>query len=276
MRGEIVILLTSVVAGVLGTGIGGVLGAAAKDKSRKSVGGMLAFAGGVMLGVTAFEMLPDAVKECLALGTEFLSALAVAGAVFLGVFIAFAFKFAIEKIEEKRKNMPLDNRKPQRTGFSNADVEVFAKKTNSGLKRAGIITFFAIAFHNIPEGMAIGASGASSLATGVMVAIVIALHNLPEGMAISAPLVSGGVKPYRAILLSICAGCATLLGAVVGVFVGGLDEIASGVCVAIASGAMIYVSCFDLLPVATKLDEEFPSVPFVFGGAVAMIFSLLF
>lgn len=61
---------------------------------------------------------------------------------------------------------------------------------------AGLVMAFAIALHNFPEGMVIGASYANDEATGgvggLAAAIAIGLHNIPEGMAVSVPLAAGG------------------------------------------------------------------------------------
>lgn len=270
MNGKILMLILSALAGVLGTGIGGVIGASIQDKSTETVGKTLMFAAGIMLGVVAFEMMPEAVKNCEISGNELLGVAVAMASLFAGTTMAFLLNFAVEKAGAIQQNNGLEHQKQ-------AQVEVLATRTKTSLKKAGIITFLAIAFHNVPEGMAIGASGASNVAVGIVVAVVIALHNLPEGMAISAPLVSGGVKPARAVLLSLLAGGATLLGALIGVFVGGANLVADGVCVALASGAMLYVSIFELMPVATKLQNgNFSGKSIFLGLVVAMIFSLLF
>ena len=53
---------------------------------------------------------------------------------------------------------------------------------------AGIVMACAIALHNVPEGMTIGASFVASdnllLGTGMIMAVLIGLHNIPEGMAV--------------------------------------------------------------------------------------------
>ena len=60
---------------------------------------------------------------------------------------------------------------------------------------AGVVMACAIALHNIPEGMTIGASFAVSdnlmWGTGMIMAVLIGLHNIPEGMAVAVPLISG-------------------------------------------------------------------------------------
>ena len=64
-----------------------------------------------------------------------------------------------------------------------------------GLFLAGVVMAAAIALHNLPEGMVIGASYAADLAEagqdGRMMALVIGLHNIPEGMAVAVPLAAG-------------------------------------------------------------------------------------
>lgn len=72
------------------------------------------------------------------------------------------------------------------------------KKDKSNLFVAGLVMMFAIALHNLPEGMVIGASYAATenltanlfSGSGFIMAIVIGLHNIPEGMSVSVPLIS--------------------------------------------------------------------------------------
>ena len=61
---------------------------------------------------------------------------------------------------------------------------------------AGAVTAAAIAAHNLPEGMAIGAAFAGGTGgEGWLLTAVIAAHNIPEGMAVAAPLAAGGDVP---------------------------------------------------------------------------------
>lgn len=59
---QILILVLSLVAGIVGTGLGGIIGVLLKNKGNKVMGRVLSFAGGVMVGVVTFEMLPEAVE----------------------------------------------------------------------------------------------------------------------------------------------------------------------------------------------------------------------
>ena len=51
------IIILSLVAGVVGTGIGGILGVLLKSKGNKIMSRILSFAGGVMVGIVVFEMI---------------------------------------------------------------------------------------------------------------------------------------------------------------------------------------------------------------------------
>ena len=145
------------------------------------------------------------------------------------------------------------------------------------LLKAGVIMLLAIALHNLPEGMAIGATGASNTQTGILIAIIIAVHNIPEGMAISAPLASGGVKGWKTVLLTALAGAATVLGAVIGLAVGGISKLASGICMGLAGGAMLYVTFCEILPQSILMEEgRVPAVSMLVGIICSMIFVFAF
>ena len=268
------------IAGVIGTGIGGLLGTFAKDKGGRAVGGALFLAAGVMLGVVTCEMLPTAVENCVnGVKNHFgapLAVLCVLGVAGLSFFVDMLF----EKNKATSKNTALDSAKSINTAGGQSIERVIQAESLASvqrrLKKAGIVTLLAIAIHNVPEGMAIGASAASGIKTGVLVTIIIGVHNVPEGMAIAAPLVSGGVKPVFAILSSFLAGSTTLVGGIIGTFVGGAGALGAGIALAVSCGVMLFVACFELLPHATKLAGEFLVLPFSFGIAVAILLSVLF
>ncbi len=126
------------------------------------------------------------------------------------------------------------------------------KKSRRQLFLAGLVMAFAIALHNFPEGMVIGASYASDVVSGgigsLAIAIVIGLHNVPEGMSVAVPLAAGGMKKVRATLITAVTGAPTILGAIVGYLLGALSPVWLAVSLSFASGAMLYVVFGELLP----------------------------
>lgn len=245
----------SLAAGVVGTGLGGVLGAFLGGGSEKTVAAVSGFAAGVMIGLSAFEMIPSAFEELAETLPEYAVILAVIAALVVGALLVAVAGWIINLVESKKKPSPEKKNVTDATAASKA-----------GLMRAGIMTAAAIAVHNFPEGVAIGGAGGAELAGGITVAIMIALHNVPEGMAITAPLTGGGEKSWKSVLIAAGAGAATILGAAVGFVIQDASAWAGAVCMAAAAGSMLYVTAMSLLPETYELSHGKMPALAIFGG----------
>ena len=56
------LILTTFIAGVIGTGLGGLIGALLQKDSNRTVSLLLSFAGGVMLSVVCFDLVVEAIE----------------------------------------------------------------------------------------------------------------------------------------------------------------------------------------------------------------------
>ena len=119
----------------------------------------------------------------------------------------------------------------------------------------------AIAIHNLPEGVVIGAAAANS--TGIALhpselalAAVIGLHDIPEGMAVSLPLIAGGMSKKRAVMTAALSGFPTLIGGIIGFSLGTLSERWLALSLSFASGAMLYVVFGETLPEAFSAQHS--------------------
>ncbi|MEE1327475.1 MAG: ZIP family metal transporter, partial [Oscillospiraceae bacterium] len=56
------LLITTALAGIGGTGLGGIVGALLQKDSRRTVSLLLSFAGGVMLSVVCFDLVTEAIE----------------------------------------------------------------------------------------------------------------------------------------------------------------------------------------------------------------------
>ena len=134
----------------------------------------------------------------------------------------------------------------------------------------------AIALHNVPEGMTIGASYAMEDAvfgsSSLILAILIGLHNIPEGMAVSVPLISGGMKKYRAVLITAATGIPTILGALLGFWLGEIGPLGLTLSLGFASGAMLYVVFGEILPQSILMYHS--KAP-AFSAIIGMLAGLL-
>lgn len=252
-----IIVITSV-AGVVGTGFGGIVGAILKRDSNKIVSLLLSFAGGVMLAVVAFDLIPSAFFPEGA--SRSFSVWTVVSGVFLGYGIVYLLNAWIDKttnpevihVTEDHPKTADDLDELIHADHLNAH-KTNRKTTNLELFVAGIVMACTIALHNIPEGIVIGASYAadSSISisgAGFLIAVVIGLHNIPEGMAVVVPLLAGGMKKTKAILITAASGAPTIIGALLGYSLGLISPIMLSLALSFAGGAMLYVVFGELLP----------------------------
>ena len=269
------LILTTALAGVVGTGLGGLVGAILQKDSNRTVSLLLSFAGGVMLSVVCFDLVTEAVETNA--GVWF-----VVGAIALGVAITYFLNYLIDK--KTNPEVPhIDEDHPKTADdldeliHSDHLEQHYARKDGKlGLFVAGIVMASAIALHNVPEGMTIGASYASN--DGVMgsaalvLAVLIGLHNIPEGMAVSVPLISGGMKRWKAVLITACSGIPTILGALLGYVLGEIGPMGLTLSLGFASGAMLYVVFGEILPQSILMyHSKLPAFSTIVGILVGML-----
>lgn len=236
------IIILSALAGICGTGLGGVIIVVVGMRSAKTMCYMLSFAGGVMTSIVCFGLIPEAVD---------LSGIpmAMVGLV-IGVGVIMALNFVVDKIPgASGGNLQLHQ--------THAELyhEQRLLNENNSILRSGLVMLFAIGLHNIPEGMAIGSGGSHDMQLGVLLAVMIALHNIPEGMAIAAPLYAGGFKKFGVIYLTAIAGAPTLLGGIIGLLVGSISNTAVALSLAGAGGAMLYVVFGEIIPQSVVMTK---------------------
>ena len=245
------LILTTALAGVAGTGLGGLIGAMLQKDSKRVVSLLLSFAGGVMLSVVCFDLVTEAIEANTGVGT-------VVAAIAFGVGITYLLNYLIDR--KTNPEVPhIDANHPKTADdldelihSDHLKQHYVRKDSKLGLFVAGVVMACAIALHNVPEGMTIGASYASN--DGVMgraaliLAIIIGLHNIPEGMAVSVPLISGGMSKWKAVLITACTGIPTVLGALLGYALGEIGPLGLTMSLGFASGAMLYVVFGEILP----------------------------
>lgn len=254
----LIIALITFISGVVGTGLGGVVGAVMKRDSNKIVSLLLSFAAGIMLAVVCFDLMSQPI-EMMREGTmPPLTPLIVVAAVIVGYGVVYLLNLLIDKktnIEVKHIDKDHPATADDLDELIHSNHYETHKDSKSNLFVAGMVMMFAIALHNLPEGMVIGASYATSdvmtdlfSGSGFIMAIVIGLHNVPEGMAVSVPLISGGMGKAKAVSLTALSGLPTVFGALLGFALGGINDIMLVLSLGFASGAMLYVVFGELLP----------------------------
>ena len=267
-------------AGVGGTGMGGVIACMFRKDSDKTVSLLLSFAAGVMTAVVCFDLLTEALHA----DGETAAVWPVAFGVIVGFVVIALLNAWIDK-STNHEVAHIDANHPRTadsleelTHANHLQEHMTGRQPRSGLFLAGLVMAAAIALHNVPEGMVIGTSFATTADKllnnrgGLVMAVVIGLHNIPEGMAVAVPLISGGMSKVHSVGVTALSGAPTILGAVLGFLIGAISPTALVLSLSFASGAMLYVVFGELLPESILMwKSKLPAALAVLGMLTGLI-----
>ncbi len=185
----------------------------------------MGFAAGVMLSAAVFGLIIPALENDGILNTMLVIAGIFAGALFLsGVDYFIPHLHNIAGIQEHQT-------------------------THSQQLNKVLLFVFAIAIHNLPEGIAAGVSfGTGNTADAFTVAGGIALQNIPEGMVIIAPMLAAGVSSRRTLLIALSTGLMEVLGTLIGYMTIAFSTAILPFALAFAGGTMLYVISDEMIP----------------------------
>lgn len=251
MDSLLLLIKITALSGIVGTGLGGAIGALFKKDSSRTVSLLLSFAAGVMVAIVCFDLVISAIETKT---NVFIVALGIV----IGCLVVYLLNLFIDKITN-HEVVHIDQSHPKTADdldeiihSNHLSTHINKNDTKFSLFMAGIIMASAIALHNLPEGMTIGASFANTkgefVGSSLVLAILIGLHNIPEGMAISVPLINGGLKRRFTIFLTALTGLPTVIGGILGYLIGDIGPLGLSLSLAFASGAMLYVVFAEVLP----------------------------
>ena len=208
------------------TVVGAAIGFCFKRISHRFSDIVLAFAAGVMLAAAIVGLILPSLSY--GGGEAFWITL-------LGIFGGAVFLFLLDKLV------------PHLHKMADGDREAHHERQ----ERLGkvFLFVFAIALHNLPEGIAAGvAFGTGNTAEAFTVAFGIALQNIPEGMVIIAPMLAAGVSARRTFLIAAGTGLIEVVGTVLGYFAVSLSAAILPFALAFAGGTMLYVISDEMIP----------------------------
>lgn len=267
-------------AGMGGTGMGGLVSCLFRKDSSKTVSLLLSFAAGVMTSVVCFDLLAEALHSDGIRNSVGLVVIGVlVGYVVIALLNAWIDRNTDHEVAHIDENHPRTaDSLEELTHANHLQEHREGRQPRSGLFLAGLVMAAAIALHNVPEGMVIGASFARTAQEtllnrgGLTMAIVIGLHNVPEGMAVAVPLISGGMPKLRSVIVTALTGFPTILGALLGFGVGAMGPTALAVSLSFASGAMLYVVFGELLPESILMwRSKLPATATIIGMLTGLV-----
>ena len=282
MDAFLTVTLMTLIAGVGGTGLGGILGALVRTESNRIVSLLLSATSGVMISIVCFELMVESLEAAQSVFSDG-AVFVVCITVLVGMAVVFLLNWLIDKRTEGEVPHTASSLHPKT--HDNIDELSHIDHYNQHLKEhapkrelwvAGVVIACAIALYNIPEGMSIGASYNIDTEGGVSMALILAvligLHNIPEGMAVSVPLVAGGMKRIKAALLTAASGVPVVLGAWLGYWIGDIGAIGLAASLGFASGAMLYVVFGEIIPQAVLMyRSKVPAFFVIIGMLIGMI-----
>ncbi|ATE58952.1 ZIP family metal transporter [Thauera sinica] len=211
-------------------------------------GMLLGFGAGVMLAASMFSLLLPAFDAARAQGLDEAGAALLAAA---GLGLGAAVLLAMDRA--------LPHSHAPEGGRSGTAVWLFV---------------FAIAVHNIPEGLAIGvAAGLDGIAAsgGKAVATGISLQNVPEGLIVAIALVSAGYSRLFAFAVAAVSGLMEPIAAVVGSMAVSVSAALLPWGLAGAAGAMLFVVSHEIIPESHRRGHETLATAGLIAGFVAMM-----
>lgn len=214
-----------------------------------SVQGMLlGFGAGVMLAASVFSLLLPGFEAALAqTGTETGAALLVACGVLLGAGGLLAMDRALPHTHFPEGRC------------SGAAVWLFV---------------FAIAVHNIPEGLAIGVAAGlegTGAGSGDAVAAGISLQNVPEGLIVAIALVAAGYGRWLAFGVAAVSGLIEPVAAIAGSVMVSVSATILPWGLAGAAGAMLFVVSHEIIPESHRRGHETLATGGLMVGFVMMM-----
>lgn len=225
--------------------------------SERTQDTLFGFGAGVMLAACAFSLiLPgmEAVRSQSIFGGSNAAASSVIGC---AILLGAASMLLLDKL------LPHEHFIKGREGL---DLDAARR-----LQRTWLFVF-AIALHNLPEGLAIGVGYASDGIAGNALATGIAIQDIPEGLVVAVALLSAGYSRQFAVALGMLSGLVEPVGAVLGALI---VTTSAGILpwgLGFAAGAMLFVISHEIIPEShRKGHETFATAGLMLGFVLMLI-----
>lgn len=192
--------------------------AADPGRIERSVGYLIGFAVGALLGGALLHLLPEALER-----------LGNGPAVPLGFLAGFVGFFVLERFLWTH-----EHRRPRAVA--------------GGIRPAAMLNVIGDGLHNVVDGMVIAASYAAGPSIGVATTVAVMLHEIPQEVGDFGVLVHSGLPVRRAVLWNALSGVTALLGATLMLLVGSRVAGSLTALLPVAAGGFVYIAASDLVP----------------------------
>jgi ZIP family zinc transporter len=223
MNTIVLLLIISVIGPIVGALLGII-----KYPSRGFMFNILAFAAGVMLAISFFNLIPQSII--------FSSILVASIGVAVGALLMYIIDRILPHVHTEKNIEKIKDNNIGRIGKCSRYI-------NTGLF-----------IHNLPEGMVIALGTITSSVMGIILAIAITVQKIPEGICTAAPTYYCNKRRFKSFLIA----CSTLIPLLIGFFIAyflykSVSNTVIGLIVGITAGFMIYISTDTLIPASSEM-----------------------
>ncbi len=238
-------------AGFAATALGAMSALLLKNMAQKMEDSLLGFAAGMMLAASAFSLIIPGIEA----GNDlFQNRFFGSGIVVIGLSLGTLLMLGLDQFTPHEHAV---------TGPCGPGYELCQRSW---------LFVFAIALHNLPEGMAMGVSFAQGdMAVGLPLSAAIAIQDIPEGLAVALALRSSGMKPWTAVLIAAASGLLEPVGALLGVGLSSGLAFAYPLGLGVAAGAMIFVVSHEVIPETHRNGHQTPATMGLMAGFALML-----
>ena len=236
------IALAIAVAAFASTALGGVFALRNQDRLHRILG----FTAGVLLGVVAFDLLPEIDELAHATGTAFIVPMQALVVGFLAFHVA-------EKL----------------TLIHAAHESEYAQGHRHRHPGVGVVSALALSGHSFFDGVGIGLGFQLSSAVGLGVALAVIAHDFADGLNTVALMLLNGNTSARALGLLALDATTPVLGAASTLFFQVGDR-ALLLYLGFFAGFLLYVGASDILPEAHANHPSRVTLLLTLAGSVSI------
>ncbi len=195
-----------------------------KEFLKKALLVLVAFAAGSLIGVSFFDLIPEAIELGGTSGS-------------LYIVIGIIVFFVVERFVGWHHSHHEEDIDPK--GY---------KEHHHDHKKPFVYTTLASeAVHNFIDGTLIAASFLTNIPLGIAATIAVALHEIPQEVGDFAVLVHGGLKAKKALLYNFIVAITAIIGGVLTFFLSSLQNVIP-LLIGVAGGGFLYLALVDLIP----------------------------
>lgn len=242
--------LASLVAGLM-TGVGALPVFFIRHMKQATEDALMGFGAGVMLAATAYELIEPALELA---GGRHDSTLMVLTVLIVGVGLGGGVLLLLHRLVPHERFRI--GRQPQ---------------ADPGKARRIHLLIFALAMHNLPEGLAVGVGFGGDLRDGMTLALGIGLQNLPEGLIVAVGMLVLGYRRIIAFLVAVLTGLVEPVGGLIGAAAVSFSEMMLPWGLAFAAGAMLFVISHEIIPESHRHGHAARATGGLFIGFLALL-----